>query len=77
MPSDSILESAFGVTVDKLADMEARIRSVLDGDTSSISALRCLKLYLERIGAEPVQDRLTPDEVGGMTVVLTAEWANV
>ena len=31
--------------------MEWNVRRVLGNDTSAISCLRCLKLYLERLGA--------------------------
>lgn len=32
--------------------MDKSVRQVLSGDTSAISTLRCLKLYLERMGTD-------------------------
>lgn len=32
--------------------MDKSVRQVLAGDTSAISTLRCLKLYLERMGTD-------------------------
>lgn len=41
---------AFGVSGQAVADMSWQLRKVLQDDTLSISAMRCLKVYLERMG---------------------------
>jgi pentatricopeptide repeat domain-containing protein 1 len=45
------LEAASGLPAAAVAQMEWNVRQVLAQDTAAISALRCLKLYLERLGA--------------------------
>lgn len=39
-----------GVPSSDIVQMEWHIRGLLTDDTSAISALRCLKIYLERLG---------------------------
>lgn len=46
------LERAGGLAAGSTADMSRRIAAALSGDLRAISALRCLKLYLERLGYE-------------------------
>ena len=48
-----------GVQMQMVEQMEWNTRRVLGNDTSAISTLRCLKLYLERLGC----NFLDPDSV--------------
>ena len=41
---------AAGLQIDSLVDVQAKVLSVLHHDTAAISAVRCLKLFLERLG---------------------------
>ena len=41
---------AAGLQLDALVDVQAKVLSVLHHDTAAISAVRCLKLFLERLG---------------------------
>lgn len=45
-------ESLAGLSSGDIQTTQSTIKSLLRGNTSSISALRVLKLYLERLGAE-------------------------
>ncbi|KAL4419865.1 hypothetical protein ABPG75_006963 [Micractinium tetrahymenae] len=45
-----------GVPADLLSQMQANVLAALSNDAASISALRCLKLYLERIGGDTSAD---------------------
>ncbi|KAK9815102.1 hypothetical protein WJX73_007516 [Symbiochloris irregularis] len=49
-PTDAELEAAIGMQAGVVTQMEWQMRRVLGNDTSAISTLRCLKLYLERLG---------------------------
>lgn len=51
-PSRVGVAAAAGVSVDALLAMERKIRDTLHNDTSSISAMRCLKLYMESLGQD-------------------------
>mmetsp|Transcript_3237 Transcript_3237/g.8115 ORF Transcript_3237/g.8115 Transcript_3237/m.8115 type:complete len:1105 (+) Transcript_3237:237-3551(+) len=46
------LERATGMLSSAIANAEQDLHSALDGDTAAISALRCLQVYLERMGCE-------------------------
>lgn len=37
--------------------MELNVSTALGGDTAAISALRCLRLYLRRLGPDPFTGR--------------------
>eukprot|EP00891_Asterochloris_glomerata_P006084 jgi/Astpho2/6084/Aster-04031 len=50
MPSKQHLEHVPGLQIDSLVDVQAKVLSVLHHDTAAISAVRCLKLFLERLG---------------------------
>ena len=39
-----------GTPGSSISQMEWHVRSLLNDDTSAISTLRCLKIYLERLG---------------------------
>ena len=52
LPSDERLEAATGLPAGGVAQAQDTVRTLLRGDTSSISAVRVLKLYLERLGAD-------------------------
>lgn len=56
LPSPAQVEQVFGASLSTslsaLEDMEEHVRHTLNSDTSAISALRCLKLFLERLGAD-------------------------
>jgi hypothetical protein len=50
VPSDATLTAGSGFPPGTVAKMEVNVRAALGNDTSSISCLRCLKLFLERLG---------------------------
>ena len=52
VPSDAALAAGSGFPPGTVSKMEVNVRAALGGDTSSISCLRCLKLYLERLGQD-------------------------
>lgn len=52
IPSDALLAAAAGFPPGSVTKMESNIDAALSGDTKSISMLRSLKLYLERMGAD-------------------------
>jgi hypothetical protein len=52
LPSDAALAAAAGFPPGSVTKMESNIDAALAGDSKSISMLRSLKLYLERMGAE-------------------------
>lgn len=72
VPSDDAMEVAIGMPVATLEQMEWNIRQVLGNDTAAISTLRCLKLYLERLGANHV-DQEWADVVTGSVYSLVDE----
>lgn len=52
LPSPAQLESATGLTSAAVEAAQGAVRAMLQGDTSAISAVRVLKLLLERLGAD-------------------------
>ena len=50
LPGHAEVESVLGVSLAGVENMEKSVRQILNNDTSAISTLRCLKLYLERLG---------------------------
>lgn len=50
LPVGSDLLAATGLPIAAVEQMEWNVRQVLNQDTAAISTLRCLKLYLERLG---------------------------
>ncbi|KAK9842201.1 hypothetical protein WJX81_000257 [Elliptochloris bilobata] len=50
-PAPAVLAAATGFAEDLLAEVGAAVRASLGGDTATLSGLRCLKLYLRRLGA--------------------------
>ena len=52
LPCDAEIERVLGVSLRGVEGMDKSVRQVLGGDTSAISTLRCLKLYLERMGTD-------------------------
>lgn len=46
------MERVLGVSLRAVEGMDKSVRQVLGADTSAISTLRCLKLYLERLGCD-------------------------
>jgi len=52
-PGAAALAAAAGFPEAALADMGAALAASLGGDTATLSALRCLKLYLRRLDAHP------------------------
>jgi pentatricopeptide repeat domain-containing protein 1 len=49
-PRAEAVAAALGVDASALGVMEWRVQQLLGGDTLAISAMRCLKVYLERMG---------------------------
>lgn len=54
LPRLAMLARAMGVPAELLSQVQASVLAALSSDTASISALRCLKLYLERIGGDAI-----------------------
>ena len=52
LPGHAEVESVLGVSLAGVENMEKSVRQILNNDTSAISTLRCLKLYLERLGCD-------------------------
>ena len=52
LPGDAEIEGVVGVSLRAVEGMDKSVRRVLGSDTSAISTLRCLKLYLERLGSD-------------------------
>ena len=52
LPGDAEIERVLGVSLRAVEGMDKSVRQVLGADTSAISTLRCLKLYLERLGSD-------------------------
>ena len=52
LPCDAEMERVLGVSLRSVEGMDKSVRQVLGADTSAISTLRCLKLYLERLGCD-------------------------
>lgn len=52
IPSDELLTAAVAFPPGSVSKMEENIKAALSSDTKSISMLRTLKLYLERMGAD-------------------------
>ena len=52
LPCDAEMERVLGVSLRAVEGMDKSVRQVLGADTSAISTLRCLKLYLERLGCD-------------------------
>jgi pentatricopeptide repeat domain-containing protein 1 len=52
VPADRDVQTVAGLEPGQAAAAQAALRQLLGGDTSSISALRVVKLYLERLGAD-------------------------
>lgn len=44
------ISESFGAEMQAVLDMAWRLRQVLQNDTVAISAMRCLKVYMERMG---------------------------
>ena len=55
VPNDAVLTAAVQFPPGSATKMESNIKAALDGDTESISMLRTMKLYLERMGADKQQ----------------------
>lgn len=52
LPGDAEIERVLGASLRAVEGMDKSVRQVLGADTSAISTLRCLKLYLERLGSD-------------------------
>lgn len=52
IPCDAEIERVLGVSLRAVEGMDKSVRQVLGADTNAISTLRCLKLYLERLGCD-------------------------
>lgn len=55
IPTDEVLTAAVSFPPGSVTKMEDNIRAALNSDTKSISMLRTLKLYLERMGTDKQQ----------------------
>ena len=54
-----------------ISSMESNVRHILSNDTSAISTLRCLKLYLERLGSSCYDSMPVTLVAGNSLAVLT------
>lgn len=75
LPSEETLLSATGLPLAAVEQMEWNIRQVLEQDTAAISTLRCLKLYLERLGAQHL-DQAASIAMAGTSLHLVSECAS-
>lgn len=50
LPGDEALAACAELPLEDILQMEWNIRNVLGEDTAAISTMRCLKIYLERLG---------------------------
>jgi hypothetical protein len=55
VPTDEVLAAAVSFPPGSVSKMEENIKAALSSDTKSISMLRTLKLYLERMGTDKQQ----------------------
>ena len=69
LPSDETLEQVTDCKASAVGKMEWNLRQVLGSDTSAISTLRCIMLYLERLGSH-LLDAPSASEVSGGAVAL-------
>lgn len=71
---------AAGLQIDSLVDVQAKVLSVLHHDTAAISAVRCLKLFLERLGCafgegdEAEVSAARPLSISGLISGTQLEW---
>jgi len=69
LPSNEVLEQVTDCRASAVEKMEYNLNQVLGGDTSAISTLRCVMLYLERLGSRFLDAR-SAAEIAGSTVSL-------
>lgn len=72
VPTDQQLESVTGLQAAVIQQMEWNVWRVLNNDTATISTLRCLKLYLERLGCNFL-DQESVQMVAGSAFALVRE----
>ncbi|GMH40845.1 hypothetical protein BSKO_08749 [Bryopsis sp. KO-2023] len=72
LPPDEELERVTDCKASAVAKMEWNLHQVLGSDTATISTLRCLKLYLERLGSNFL-DAKSAEEVAGHACALIEE----
>ncbi|GAX79992.1 hypothetical protein CEUSTIGMA_g7432.t1 [Chlamydomonas eustigma] len=72
LPSLPDLERLSGVSASEIVNMEWNVRNLLGDDTSAISALRCLKIYLERMGLRSL-DKQCVYGMAGLAIMLSVE----
>lgn len=73
LPPDAVVSAACGLPAPAVEQMEWNIRQVLSQDTAAISTLRCLKLFLERMGAHHM-DGPSAASLTGRASALVSEW---
>lgn len=74
VPRGAGVEAVLGYPQAALDKVEAHVRGLLASDTSAISTLRCLKLYLERLGTD-FQDPEALSLVAGTTPPPPLSWS--
>ncbi|CAK0783776.1 hypothetical protein CVIRNUC_006976 [Coccomyxa viridis] len=72
LPTPADIEHVIGIPASSMAFLEFHLRSVLANDSSAISTLRCLKLYLERLGCNHL-DTGTMHAVAGCAFQLVTQ----
>ncbi|CAD7704480.1 unnamed protein product, partial [Ostreobium quekettii] len=77
MPSNEDLELVTDCKASAVAKMEWNLRQVLGGDTATISTLRCLKLYLERLGTNFLDPRSCAQVAGNACALIEDSMVDV
>ena len=71
LPGPGRVEQVLGVPAAAISSMESNVRHMLGNDTSAISTLRCLKLFLERLGSSCYDSMPVTLVAGNSLAVLT------
>ncbi len=72
LPSAAQVEGVLGMPAAAISSMESNVRHILSNDTSAISTLRCLKLFLERLGSS-CYDNMPITLVAGNSLAVLGE----
>lgn len=70
LPSDEALERVTDCKASAVGKMEWNLQQVLGSDTSAISTLRCVKLYLERLGSRFLDSKSVAEVSGGAAALV-------
>eukprot|EP00210_Caulerpa_lentillifera_P008588 g8192.t1 len=70
LPNDLQIEQVTDYNTSAIAGMEFSLQQVLNGDTSTISTLRCVKLYLSRLGTDFLDEKSVHAIAGAAPVLV-------